>query len=107
MDGAKLAAFLEMHHMTKYILDTRNLGLKIEPNRIKNEPWDILYFSDSTYAGTLVTRRSVSRFILCVRGVPVPWQSKAQRSMTPSNSEAEWEGLLETIEEVMFIFELL
>ena len=36
MDGANSVMFLEMHHMIKDALDTKNLGPKIEPNRNKN-----------------------------------------------------------------------
>ena len=35
MDGAKKAAFLEIHQVIKYVLDAKNLGLKIEPDRNK------------------------------------------------------------------------
>ena len=33
MDGAKMAAFLDMNRVMKYVLGTKNLGLKKEPNR--------------------------------------------------------------------------
>ena len=33
MGGANLAAFLEMHCVIKYVLDTRDLGVVIESNR--------------------------------------------------------------------------
>ena len=53
-------AFLKMYQVLKYVLDTKNLGLKLEPNSDEEEPWDIVYFSNSDYAGDWVMRRSVS-----------------------------------------------
>ena len=57
--------------MIKYVLDTEMLGLEIEPTGNLNEPWEIICFSDSTYAGDLVSRRSISGFKLYVLSVPV------------------------------------
>ena len=102
MDGANRAAFLEMHHEIKYVLGTKNLGLKIEPKGDKDEPWDIVCFSDSN-AGDPGTKRSVIEFILHILGVPVSWRSKAQRSMTLSSLEAEWVALSEAVNKVIFL----
>ena len=107
MDSTKLAAFLNMHHVIKYVLDTKNLGPKIEPNGNKNELLDITCFNNSHYVGNSAMRRSVSGFILCESGVPVFWHSKAQRTMTLMSSEAEWVSLLKVGKEVMFRIQLL
>ena len=72
------------------ILDSKKLGLKLEPTGNANKPWEIVCFSDSNYACDLVSRRSIGSFILYVLCVPVSWQSKAQKSVTLSSSEAEW-----------------
>ena len=75
----------------------------MEPNRVKNKPWDIVCFSDSDYVGDLDTKRSVRGFILFILGAPVSWRSKAKRSMTLSSLEAEWVAVTEADEKVMFI----
>ena len=64
-------------------------------------------FQQSNYAEDTVTRRSVSRFILYVLGIPVPWWLKAQRRMTLSSAEDEWVALSEAVKEVMFMIQLL
>ena len=46
--GVNPATFLKIHSVVKYALDTRNLGLKIELNRNKKGPQNIIYFSDSS-----------------------------------------------------------
>jgi len=71
------------------------------------EPWDLECFSDSDYAGDPDSRRSVSGFILYVRGVPISWRSKGQRSVTLSSTEAEWVALSEAVKEIMFVMQLL
>ena len=40
LDGAKKAAYKEMHQIIKYVFDSRVLGLKIEPIQGRNESQD-------------------------------------------------------------------
>lgn len=109
LDGSTEASFKEMLRVIKYILDTKDMGLRIEPTLTKSadEPWDLVCYSDSDYAGDPDTRRSVSGYILYVKGVPISWRSKAQRSITLSSSEAEWFALSEATKEIMFVLQLL
>ena len=51
MDGVNQAAFLKMHHVIKYVLNTRNNKLELEPSMNEKEPWDILCFNNSDYTG--------------------------------------------------------
>ena len=62
--GNNEKGFIEMHPIIKYNLDTKNLGLKIEPKGNENELWEAICFNNSSYAGDLVIRRSISGFIL-------------------------------------------
>ena len=73
-DCVNSAAYNKLLCVIKYVLDTKNLGLKIEPMGNSNKPWEIICFSDSDYVGDLVSRRSISGFILYVLDVPVSWQ---------------------------------
>ena len=72
-------AFKELLCVINHVLDTKNLELKIEPTRNANKPWEIVYFSDSDYAGDPVSRRSISDFILYVLRVPVSWHQRPKR----------------------------
>ena len=89
-DGANPAAYKELLHPINYVLDRKNLGLKIELMGNSNKPWEIVCFGNSDYAGDTVSRRSISFFILYVLVVPVSWQSKLQKSVSLSSSEAEY-----------------
>ena len=107
LDGATSASYREMLRVIKYVLDTRDMGLKMIPTSDRNGPWDLVCYSDSDYASDPETRRSVSGYILYVRGVPVAWRSKAQRSVTLSSTEAEWIALSEAVKEIIFVLQLL
>ena len=74
-DDANPATCKELLHVIKYVINTKNLGLKIEPIGNSNEPWEIVCFSNNDYAGDPVNRQSISDFILYVGGVPVSWRS--------------------------------
>lgn len=110
LDSSTKTSFKEMLRIIKYVLDTKDMGLKIEPtqlNKSSDEPWDLVCYSDSDYAGDPDTRRSVSGYILYLKGVPICWSSRAQRSITLSSSEAEWIALSEATKEIMFVLQLI
>ena len=107
LDGATPGSYKEMCRVIKYVLDTKELGLKIVPDNLpKGTPWNITCFTDSDYATDPVTRRSVTGYIIYVHGVPVVWRSKAQQSITLSSTEAEWYALSEGVKEVRFLQQL-
>ena len=55
-EGANFAAYKKLLCVIKYVIDTKNLGLKIKPMEVSNEPWKIVCFNDSDYAGDPVSR---------------------------------------------------
>ena len=64
---------MAMLRAIKYVMDTRNLGLKFKP---EDGDWNMVSFSDSDFEGDRVTRNSVSGFLIFVKGVLVSWKSK-------------------------------
>ena len=54
------------------------MGPKIKPYFSKDEPWDLFCYSNRNYAGDPDYFRSVSRYILYVKGVPLFCILKAQ-----------------------------
>ena len=89
--------------MIQYVLDNKNFGLKFEPTGNTKKPWEIACFSDSN----LVSRRSVSDYIIYILGVIVSLQSNTQKSVTLLSSDAEWIALSEAGKEVTFMIQLL
>ena len=108
VDGANKAAFKELLWVIKFVLDTCNFGLKIEPNLVdKDAPWSLTVFCDSDYTGDTDTRISVTGFCVFLLGVPISWKSRAQKSVTMSSSEAEFVALSEAAKEIKFIVQVL
>ena len=106
-DGTNPVAYKKLLHVIKYVIDMKNLGLKIEPTGNSNNPWESVWFSNSDYAGDPVRRQSISSFVLYVIGVPVSWQSEMQKSVSLSSSEAEYIVLSEAVKEVIYVVQLL
>ena len=64
-------------------------------------------FCNSDYASDKQTRVSVSGYIHYLCNVPVARRSKAQKSVTPSSSEAAFVSLREAAKEVKFIVQVI
>ena len=77
MDKANPNAFKELKRVIKFVIDSKDKGLKIEPKKPERELWDIVCYCDSDYAGDKASRKSVSGFILFFMGVPILWRLKA------------------------------
>lgn len=107
MDSADEGEFKEMKRYIKFVLDTRDYGLRLKPNVGINTSWHLTVYSDSDWAGDRETRQIVTGFILFVLGVPVLWRSKAQRSVALSSSEAEYYAINDVGMEVTFLVQLL
>ena len=63
-DGANHAALKELLCVIKYVLDAKNFGSNLGPTGNANKLKEKVCFRDSNYAGDVVSRRSVSGFIL-------------------------------------------
>ncbi len=59
LDGAKHEAFKEMLRVIKYVMDTKHMGLRMEPIE-GGETWELVCYCDSDYASDPDSRRSVS-----------------------------------------------
>ena len=106
MDKATMGTYLEMLRVIKFVIDTKNFGLRVQPeSKLKN--WSLRVFCDSDWAGDSETRISVTGFIVYLMNVPVCWRSKAQRGVTLSSSEAEYVAISEAVKEIKFIYYLL
>ena len=71
-----------------YVLEMKNFGLKLEPTRDAWKPWNIVCFGEKDFSGDPIRKKAISGFIY-VLSTPLSWQSKVQRSITLSSSEAK------------------
>ena len=51
-NGANPSAYKELLHVIRYVLDTKNLGLKIKPMGNSKEPWEIIFLAIVTMQET-------------------------------------------------------
>jgi hypothetical protein len=106
MDRATKGTYLEMLRVVKFVIDTKNFCLQIQPE-FRGKSWSLRVFCESDWAGDSETRISVTGFILYFINVPVCLQSKAQKVVTLLSSEAEYVAMSEAVKEVKFIYYLL
>jgi hypothetical protein len=106
MDRATNGTYQEMLRVVKFVLDTKNYCLKIQPNFYRKN-WKLKVFSDSDWAGDPETRISVTGFIVYLQNVPICWRSKAQRGVTLSSSKAEYVAISEAVKEISFVYFIL
>ena len=71
LDGATESAYKEMLRVIKFVIDTKNWGLRFEPRFEENNKWTLTMYTDSDYAGNKETRISVTGYILFFMGVPI------------------------------------
>jgi hypothetical protein len=95
-----------MLKVVKFVIDTKNFCLQIKPE-FKEKNWSLRVFCDSYWAGYSETRIRVTGFILNLMNVPLCWQSKSQKGVTLSSSEADHVAMSEAVKEVKFIYYLL
>jgi hypothetical protein len=62
---------------------------------------------DSDWAADVDTRRSKTAYVICVAGGPVVWQTKSQKTVALSSTEAEYIAMCEAVKEMLWIIYLL
>jgi hypothetical protein len=107
MDGASPGAFKELKRLLKFVLDTKDYGLKIKPIVDEKMNWELTVFSDSDWGGDKDNRHSVSGYVIFFMSVPILWRSKLQRTISLSSSEAEYYALSEAAKDVKFVAQIL
>ena len=107
MDNPSKAAMKELKGVVKFLLDTRDYGLRIEPESVKLDKWELVVCTDSDWAGDKDTRQSVTGYILFLLKVPILWKSKSQKCLSLSSSEAEFYALSEAAKDIKFVHMLM
>ncbi len=108
LDGVSQGTFNKLKRVIKFVLDTADYGLKIQPEpEQEGKPWHLTIFSDSDYTGDAEMRISVTRFCVFLMGIPISWKSRAQRSVMLLSSEAKFVALLEAAKEIKFIVQVM
>ena len=109
MTKATEAAEKELLRVIKYVLDTRTMGLRIQPvfNERSEHRWNLVAYSDSTWADDPDDRVSISGILLFVNEVLVKSISRKQKAVSLSSSEAEFYACAEAAKEIKFVVQLM
>jgi hypothetical protein len=107
MDGATEAHMKDMYRVIKYVFDTKDRCVRLDPQNTDEDEWIVEAFSDSDYGGDKDTRKSVTGYVIFINGALVAWKSRGQKSVTLSSTEGEYIAASETATEMVFIMHLL
>jgi hypothetical protein len=75
IDGATWGAYHEMLRFVNFLIDTEDLGLKVELKIEDNIKRNLKFFCVSDWAGDSDTKTSVTGFIIYLLDVPICWHS--------------------------------
>ena len=106
MDAPAPVHVKEMYKVIRYVLSTKEHGLKFELRKDMKK-WALNAQSDSDFASDKETRISVFGHIIYFCGIPIAWRSKGMKSAVLSTTEAEYMALSEVVKELKFIVQLL
>jgi Reverse transcriptase (RNA-dependent DNA polymerase) len=100
-DGATEAHWANLLRTIKFVLDTENFALFLNPV-LAQDGFTMEGLSDSEYAGDRDTRISVYGYLIYFCGALIAWKSKSGRSVTLSSTEAEYYATSEVAKEIIF-----
>ena len=106
MDAPAPVHLNEMYKVIRYVLSTKEHGLKFELRKDMKK-WALKALRDSDFASDKETRISVFGYIIYFCGIPIAWRSKGLKSVVLSTTEAEYMALSEVVKELKFIVQLL
>ena len=105
MDVPTPAHLKEMYKLIRFVLSTKDYGLKFK--LIKSiRKWVLKALSDD-FASDKETRISVYGYVIYFCGIPIAWRSKGMKSVVLSTTEAEYMALSKIVKELKFIVQLL
>lgn len=106
--GATPAALKELKRVIRFVLNTKDFGLKLKPAFVKKDKkWYLVVYTDADWAGDKDSRISTTGFVIYLCGCPIMWRSRAQKSISLSSAESEWYALSDAAKEIKFVVQLL
>ena len=102
MDGANRNHLKMMRRVIKFVIDTQDRKLILQPKPDEVQ-WEMRGYSDSDFAGDVDGRKSISGYVIYVQGCPISWRSKGQKSVSLLSTEAEYMAVSEVATEILFM----
>ena len=85
--------------MLRYLKGTTRLGISF----LKTSKLDLILYTDSNYAGSLVDRRSTTGYSTMLGGNLVTWRSNKRNVVSKSSTETKFHAMSSGIDEVLWI----
>lgn len=92
-----------VQHILRYIKGSLGQGILLRGS----DQLTIHAYSDSDWATCLMTRISVTGYIVLFGGSPISWKSKKQSTVAKSSSEVDYRAMAQTSFEVTWLVHLL
>ena len=73
------AAYKELLRCAKFVIGTKNKGLRLDPKPLVEGKWVLEVFSDSDWAGDPNDRKSVGCYVIFLNGAPIAWRARSQK----------------------------
>ena len=96
-----------LKHLLRYIKGTTHYGITYQGAGHLNTPPTLTGYCDSDWAGDLNDRRSITGYLFSLCGGPISWQSKKQKTIAQSSTEAEYMALAAATKEAVWLRMLL
>jgi hypothetical protein len=91
------------YHVLRYLRGCSDKKLTFGSTTGTESTYDVTIYTDSDWAQERDNRKSVGGWILLLNGRPIVWQSKKQRTIALSSTEAEYYALGEAVREAIYI----
>ena len=86
----------------KYALKSQVKGIVLRP-KMNQANISLKLVVDAEFAGNKDTRKSIMGRVIYLNETPIGWNSKGQRSLTLSSTEAEYVSMSEGMKDLLFI----
>lgn len=88
--------------MLRYLPGTKDLGLKFVKD---NNP--LVAYTNADWANCTIDRKSYTGSVFIFGGAAVSWESRKQRTIALSSTEAEYMAITDTAKEAVYILKIL
>lgn len=92
----------EAKHVLRYLKETRHLGLRFKPTED-----GLSGYVDADWGNCQIDRKSYTGIAFTLSGAAISWESRKQRTVALSSTEAEYMGLTDAAKEAIYLISFL
>jgi hypothetical protein len=82
----------------QYLRGTADKGIRFSGSSL-----DMHVFTDSDWAGDVLSRRSTTGYVVFAAGGPIAWQSKLQSTVSTSSMQSEYQAMYGGMQELVWL----